>query len=106
MLIRRKEAKTSCPVPGITRSILAYTNNVMITEHALEKDAVLPEHKHPHEQIVYLLSGEIILEINTERLKLLPGDSVSIPTDVKHKAAAVKESIALDIFAPARLDYL
>jgi quercetin dioxygenase-like cupin family protein len=106
MLIRHKDAKTTLPVPGITRRILAYTGNVMITEHALEKDAVLPEHKHPHEQIVYLLSGELILEMNSEQFKLMPGDSISIPSDVSHKATSLKESIALDIFAPARMDYL
>jgi quercetin dioxygenase-like cupin family protein len=106
MLIRHKEAKTTLPVSGITRRILAYTQNVMITEHALEQGAILPEHNHPHEQIVYLLSGEIILEMNGEHFILMPGDSVSIPSNVNHKAIALKESVALDIFAPARIDYL
>jgi quercetin dioxygenase-like cupin family protein len=106
MLVRHKDAKTTLPVPGITRRILAYSDNVMITEHSLEKDAVLPDHRHPHEQLVYLLSGEILLEVTGEIVKLLPGDSVAVPSNANHKATALKESVALDIFAPARKDYL
>jgi quercetin dioxygenase-like cupin family protein len=106
MLVKHDECKTTTPVPGITRRILAYTKNVMITEHALERDAVLPDHKHPHEQLVYLLSGEILLEINSEQIRMLPGDSVAVPSNANHKATALRKSVALDIFAPARLDYL
>jgi quercetin dioxygenase-like cupin family protein len=106
MLIKHKDTKSTTPVPGITRRILAYTQKVMITEHALEKGAVLPDHKHPHEQIVYLLSGELLLEVSGENFTMLPGDSVAVPSNANHKAVAFKESIALDIFAPARTDYL
>lgn len=106
MLVRHQDTKITNPVPGITRRILAYTENVMITEHALEKNAVLPYHKHQHEQLVYLLSGEILLEVNTENIRMLPGDSVAVPSNANHKATAIKKSIALDIFAPARMDYL
>jgi quercetin dioxygenase-like cupin family protein len=106
MIVSHKSAKTTTPVPGITRRILAHSEKVMLTEHALEKGAILPEHKHPHEQLVYLLSGEILLEMGGELLKLLPGDSVAVPSNLNHKATALKESVALDIFAPARIDYL
>ena len=52
MIIKRESGKTTTPVPGITRRILAHSERVMLTEHALEKDAVLPAHKHPHDQLV------------------------------------------------------
>ena len=106
MLVKHKDAKTTTPFPLITRRILAYSEKVMVTEHALEKGAVLPDHKHTHEQLVYLLSGEILLEIDSENIKMLPGDSVAIPSNANHKATAVKESVVLDIFVPARTDYL
>jgi quercetin dioxygenase-like cupin family protein len=106
MLINHKDTRITTPVAGITRRVLAYTDKVMITEHALEKGAVLPDHMHLHDQLVYLLSGEIILEVNKENIKLLPGDSLSIPSKINHKAIALKDSVALDIFAPARMDYL
>jgi quercetin dioxygenase-like cupin family protein len=105
-IIKHKEAKITEPVNGITRRILAHSEKVMLTEHTLKKGAVLPEHNHPHEQIIYLLSGELLLEVNGESIPLSPGDSVAVPSNINHKATALKESVALDIFAPARNDYL
>jgi quercetin dioxygenase-like cupin family protein len=106
MIVTQKSAKTTTPIQGITRRILAYTEKVMLTEHALEKGAILPEHKHPHEQLIYIISGELEIEMSGEHFKLLQGDSIAVPSNVNHKATALKESVALDIFAPARTDYL
>lgn len=106
MIISRKSAKTSTPVPGITRLILAHSDKVMLTEHDLDEGAILPEHKHPHEQLTYLLSGELLFEMDKEHFTLFQGDSIAVPSDVVHKAVALKKSVALDIFAPARTDYL
>jgi quercetin dioxygenase-like cupin family protein len=106
MIINHDSAKTTTPVPGIVRKILAHTGKVMLTEHTLQKGAVLPEHQHPHEQLVYLLSGELLLDVEGGQFKMLPGDSIAIPSNAVHKAAALKKSVALDIFAPARTDYL
>jgi quercetin dioxygenase-like cupin family protein len=106
MIISRKNAKTTLPVPGITRRIFANTEKVMLTEHSLEKGAVLPEYKHPHDQLIYLVSGSLSLEMNGEILRMAQGDSVAIPSNVSHKATALEVTIALDIFAPARTDYL
>jgi quercetin dioxygenase-like cupin family protein len=106
MIVSHSSVKVTTPVPGITRRILAHTENVMLTEHALAKNAILPEHHHPHEQLIYLLSGELLLEMGGKQFKLLQSDSLAVPANVNHKATALKESVALDIFAPARKDYL
>ncbi len=106
MIINHKSAKVTYPVPGVTRRILANSPKVMLTEHTLEKGAVLPNHNHPHEQLVYLLSGELIVEMGGEQLKVVKGDSFVIPPDVYHKVTAQENSVALDIFSPRRDDYL
>jgi len=106
MLISHKSVRATKPAPGITRRVLAHTEKVMLTEHTLEKDAILPDHQHSHEQLVYLKSGEILIEMGGEHFKLLPGDSLAVPPDVNHKVTSLKKSVALDIFAPARKDFL
>jgi quercetin dioxygenase-like cupin family protein len=106
MIVNYRSARVSQPVPGIVRRILAHSSRVMLTEHRLEKGAILPIHKHPHEQLVYVLSGEIDLEMDGRSCKMAPGDSVVIPSDREHKAAALQAAVVLDIFAPAREDYL
>jgi quercetin dioxygenase-like cupin family protein len=99
-------AKVTHPEYGITRRILAHSNNIMLTEHLLEKGAVLPDHNHPHEQLVYLLKGEISLELGGQKLNLVTGDSLVIPSGDNHKVIALTKSTVLDIFSPARQDYL
>jgi quercetin dioxygenase-like cupin family protein len=106
MVINYNSAKISKPVYGVTRRILAHSNNLMLTEHTLEKGAILPDHKHIHEQLVYLLKGEIMIDMAGERLNVIAGDSLVIPSNVSHKVTALTKSIALDIFSPARQDYL
>jgi quercetin dioxygenase-like cupin family protein len=106
MVTRYASAKVSQPVNGVTRRILAHSDNLMLTEHTLEKGAVLPDHKHAHEQLVYLLKGEISLEMGGERLNMRPGDSLVIASNVSHKVTALTKSLALDVFSPSRKDYL
>ena len=106
MVTQYNLAKVSQPVDGVTRRILAHSDNLMLTEHTLEKGAVLPDHKHAHEQLVYLLKGEISLEMGGKRLNMKAGDSLVIASNISHKVTALTKSLALDIFSPSRQDYL
>ena len=106
MLVNYKSAKTTIPFTGIARRILANSSEVMLTEHELDEGAILPEHKHPHQQVVYLLSGELLLEIDGKQFLMLEGDSIVIQSDAPHKATANQKCRVLDIFVPAREDYL
>jgi len=106
MIIKYDSAEITQPFPGVTRRVLAHSPQVMLTEHTLEKGAVLPRHNHPHEQMVYLLSGELKMEIEGQVLKLVKGDSLVIPSSIFHEVTAAEKSVALDIFVPRRDDYL
>lgn len=106
MIVSYKSAKVSQPFPGVTRRILASSPRLMLAEHTLEKGAVLPEHKHPHEQLVYLLAGQIMVEMGGARLKVVKGDSFVVPSDLPHKVTALEHSVVMDVFSPAREDYL
>ncbi len=106
MVTSRKNAKVTYPAPGITRRVMAHSKNIMLTEHMLEKDAVLPDHKHPHEQAVYVLSGELMLEINGKQYHMDAGDSLVVASNANHMAKAIQPSVVLDIFSPSREDYV
>jgi quercetin dioxygenase-like cupin family protein len=106
MIVNYDSAKITRPFPGVTRRVLAHSPQVMLTEHTLEKGAVLPHHNHPHEQLVHLLSGELRLEMEGQSLRVKRGDSLVIPSNVFHEVTAVEKSVALDIFVPRRDDYL
>ena len=92
--------------PGITRKTLVFGEKTLMTEFVLKKDAVLALHRHPHEQTGYLVSGRIILTIGDEVREIHPGDSWVIPGNVEHRAKILEDSVAVEVFAPRRDDYL
>jgi quercetin dioxygenase-like cupin family protein len=106
MIHKYKSALISQPFAGVTRRVLAHSQQIMLTEHRLEKGAVLPEHHHPQQQLVYFLEGKIEMEMNGSKFEASPGDSFVVLPNVPHKVIALEKSVALDIFTPAREDYL
>ncbi len=85
---------------------LAYGENTLMAEFRLEKGAMLPRHKHPHEQTGYLVSGRIDLTNGDETHQAGPGDSWCIPGNREHHATALESSVAIEVFSPVREDYL
>lgn len=67
--------------------------------------AAFPEHQHPHEQTVVVLSGELELVVDGTPTRLTPGTAFVIPPDVPHSGRAIVDSKVLDVFAPVRSDY-
>lgn len=93
-------------VAGITRKTLVHGDKTLMTEFRLQEGSVLPRHAHPHEQTGYLVSGRLRLTIGDEAFDVQPGDSWCIPGDVEHEAQALEASVAVEVFAPVREDYL
>lgn len=94
------------PLAGITQKTLAYGDKSLLVEFRLQKGATLPLHSHPHEQTGYLVQGQLRLTIGGAVHDVLPGDSWCIPGDVLHGAEIVADSVAVEVFAPLREDYL
>ena len=90
----------------IQQKTLVYGDKTLMAEFRLEQGADLPKHCHPHEQTGYLVSGEIALTIGDETHQVKPGDSWCIAGDVEHKATALEDSVAIEVFSPVREDYI
>jgi len=71
----------------------------------IDEGAEVPEHAHPHEQVVNMLEGELSLTVAGEEHVLHAGDVVTIPGGVRHAAKALAPSRVLDVFSPVREDY-
>ncbi len=91
---------------GIWRKTTVHGEKTLMTEFLLKKGAVLPPHSHPHEQIGYLVKGRICLMIGKEKFDLCPGDSWCIPGGIEHSGEITEDSVAIEVFAPVREDYL
>ena len=71
----------------------------------IKKGSVLKEHAHLHEQITYILEGEIEMMIGGEKFLFTAGTTHVIPSGIPHSAVAVTDCRVIDSFSPARDDY-
>jgi quercetin dioxygenase-like cupin family protein len=90
----------------IQQKTLVYGDRTLMAEFRLAQGADLPRHSHPHEQTGYLVSGQIELTIGGETHLVKPGGSWCITGNVEHKAMAVEDSVAIEVFSPVREDYI
>ncbi len=93
-------------LPGIKMRVSSHGDKTLMSEFLLEKGSVLPLHGHVHEQIGYLVSGRIVLNIGGESFVVLPGDSWCVKSGIEHSAKAEEDSVAVEVFSPVREDYL
>lgn len=92
-------------MPGAWRRTLATGERMMISHVTLDRGTAVPLHKHPHEQVGYILAGRIRMTIASKVHEFEPGDSYFIPGGVEHDAVAVTDCIVLDMFSPPREEY-
>ena len=71
----------------------------------IKKGGVSPEHHHVHEQITYVVEGDLEMVIGGEKYLMKAGTVYVIPSNVPHSAFAVTDCKVIDSFAPARDDY-
>jgi quercetin dioxygenase-like cupin family protein len=71
----------------------------------IEKGSILPLHHHPHEQLTYILEGELEMTIGGETMNLRQGDYFVIHSNVPHSAVANVACKVMDVFAPVREEY-
>lgn len=93
-------------LPGIKLKTLVYGEKTLFTEFRMNAGAVLPKHSHIHEQTGYLTQGKIRLTIGEKTFEVEKGDSWCIPSNMEHSAQILKNSVAIEIFAPVREEYL
>jgi quercetin dioxygenase-like cupin family protein len=91
---------------GVWIKNLAYGDHTHLIEVKIEKDAVIPEHKHPHEQTGYLVSGRLKFTSNGKETVVQPGDSWTFTGETMHGAKGIEESVVIELFSPKREDYL
>lgn len=72
----------------------------------LDPGAVVPEHRHAHEQHGMVLSGQMTFRVGSEERLLGPGGTWRILGDVPHTATAGPDgAVCIDVFSPPRRDW-
>jgi quercetin dioxygenase-like cupin family protein len=90
--------------PGyITKLVHGSQSTLSIVE--IKKGSILPEHHHVHEQITYILKGQLDMTIGGEFYCMTEGCVHVILPNVPHSAIAATNCTVIDAFSPAREDY-
>jgi len=82
--------------------------NTMITFFEFGPNtAIMPKHKHPHEQTSTVTAGSIKMVVGGETKILKVGEGAVIPPNVEHEVTPLEpKTKVMDVFYPIREDYL
>jgi quercetin dioxygenase-like cupin family protein len=89
----------------IERRVLAGQQG-MIVWWKMKAGAHAAAHRHPHEQIVWMLKGKMDFRIGNDRKSMVSGDVAVIPGNTEHEGIFPGDTEVIDIFAPPREDFL
>jgi quercetin dioxygenase-like cupin family protein len=91
--------------PLISRKVVT-GDKQMIVFWKMKAGAHASAHRHPHEQVFWMLSGKMEFRLGDERRTCGPGDMGVIPGGVEHEASFPEDTEVIDVFSPPREDFL
>jgi quercetin dioxygenase-like cupin family protein len=104
-VVKSADSSMTNPEPGLWRQVMSYSQGIMLVRHKMEPGWVGAAHSHPHEQLIYVVSGAIQLTVGDRTHTLSAGDSFLVGGGIQHQARANRATEVLDVFEPYRSDY-
>lgn len=115
-MITRAHDAAKCSFQGVSFDRLATDDRVMVTRMRFKVSDDVPFHAQPQTQAGYVVSGRYRLrtrggdeadvpggDVDAE---LDPGDSYVIPGGVEHAITVIESGDVIDLFTPAREEFL
>ena len=91
--------------PRMTRRTI-HCGSMTIARLELQKDAVVPEHSHVHEQVATVERGALRFSIEGREVVVRGGESLVIPPNAPHGVVALEDTMVVDVFSPRREDWI
>ncbi len=107
-LIAQAENEPAIATPdGAQRRILSYGGRLMLVQFTFDAGVTSWHHSHSHEQLGYVVSGEIDFVMDgQETARLTAGGSYYVPPNVPHHIVTYTPTVLIDAFTPVREDFL
>jgi quercetin dioxygenase-like cupin family protein len=106
VIVRREDALIVQAGTGVTRQVLGHDPELMMVRVTFQQGAVGCVHSHPHRQATLVERGRFDFVVDGVTTRVSAGDSVFVPPDAPHGAVAIEAGSLIDVFAPARVDFL
>lgn len=91
---------------GVTRSVLAYNEEIMMVEICFEAGAKIAVHAHPHVQCSRVMAGRFCFTVGGEPVEVGAGDSIAVPSGVPHGVECLEAGKLTEVFTPMRKDFV
>jgi len=78
----------------------------MLSRIMLKKGCIVPMHQHHNEQVSFVFDGSLKFTFEDKEFVVNSGEVLVIPPNVPHKAEAMADTLAFDIFSPPRTDWI
>lgn len=93
--------------PGVRRRGFG-TSDVMLVMNECRPGMEVRPHSHDFDQIAMIVSGTAVYQVGDVRNEVGPGSIMHIPAGVEHYIEPTGDEpvMNLDVFAPAREDYM
>ena len=92
--------------PGNRRRVLIHTPELMQVEFGFDAGAIGALHSHPHIQVSYVAEGSFEVTIDGVTQVVGTGGSFIVPSGLVHGVKALEAGRLVDVFTPARQDFL
>ncbi|MEQ1903186.1 MAG: cupin domain-containing protein [Pirellulaceae bacterium] len=102
--LKLDDVKDFVPFPGY-HGKMVHTDLMTIGHWTISANHSIPNHSHPHQQVVNVISGEFELTVDGTPHHMRAGDVFIIPGDVPHSGRSITDCYLIDVWHPAREDY-
>ncbi len=66
-----------------------------MTQVYLKRGAQVPVHRHPDEQLIYVLQGALRSEVGGRELTIREGEVIHVPPGVRHQVEAADDTFVI-----------
>jgi quercetin dioxygenase-like cupin family protein len=91
---------------GVRRQLLGHVADLMMVRVDFDAHAIGSVHHHPHRQASYVAAGRFRVTVGEQIRELGIGDCFITVADVPHGVVALEAGTLVDVFTPARADFL
>lgn len=86
-------------IPGF-KAKFVQSDNITLAYWEIKKGSILPEHKHPNEQISTVIKGNFKMKVEGKTKILHSGSVVVVPPSSMHSGEALTDCFIIDAYYP------
>lgn len=100
------DSMTAEEITGLYLRKVAIGENITVAKVEVKEGAITISHSHENEEVILVLEGSWRFHLPSGPVTLSANQMLNIPPGVEHSSEALEDTVALDICAPARPDWL